>query len=217
MISQENIYNMKFLKKYRLFESKVIGFEDNKQGNFVVVAGGPGSGKSFVSHNLINLKDYKYVNVDTLRELMAKKLNLDLKNPEDNLKILKMTYTTSDPRNRTIRFLKNFLKIEKNELPNIIFDAGGGQTDVIRTINSLAKELNYETTLVHVKTDIDIALERNRKRERVLSDEMVIDYHDRVKKSIKILKDIFDNVWQVNNNEKWDLINRPSDRIFKLK
>lgn len=205
---------MKYLK---IFENRVVNFEDKNQGNFVVMAGGPGAGKSFVSHNLINLKDYKYVNVDILRELLAKKLGYDLGNPKDNLKILQMTHTTSDPRNPTIKFLKNFLKIERNFLPNIIFDAGGGQTDVMRTVENLAKNLGYSTTLVYVKTDLEIALERNRKRERTLSDEMVIDYHDRVQKSVEILKDIFDNYWEVNNNDKYDLVNRLWDRIHKIK
>ena len=72
------------------------------------------------------------------RERMAKQLGLDLENPEHNQYILKITYTTSDPRNLTIKHLKqllNYLIVNfKKQLPNILFDAGGGQVDVVREI-----------------------------------------------------------------------------------
>ena len=172
---------------------------------------------SFVTGNLLGLRDFKLVNVDTFREAMARKLGLDLGDPEDNMKILQMTHTTSDPRNRTVRHLKQFLSIPKDRKPNIVFDAGGGQTEVMKTVHELAKNIGYETTLVYVKTDLDTALARNRQRERTLKDEMVIDYHNLVKQSIDILKDVFDNVWEVDNSEIWDHTDRPTDRIEKTK
>ena len=210
---------MKYIKKYSemINESKIVGFDNSNEGNFVVIAGGPGAGKSFVTSNLLNLRDFKLVNVDAYREAMAKKLGLDLGDPEDNMKILQMTYTTSDPRNKTVRFLKNFLGIPQNHKPNIVFDAGGGQTEVMKSVHDLAKEIGYTTTLVHVKTDIETALQRNQERERTLRPQMVIDYHNLVNDSIDHLKGIFDNVWEVDNSKQWDMVNRPTDRIKKTK
>ena len=43
------------IKEELLLEEKVINF-DTPNNNFVVVAGGPGAGKSFITRNLINLK-----------------------------------------------------------------------------------------------------------------------------------------------------------------
>jgi len=209
---------LKKFNEFKLFENKIVGFDTPKEGNFVFIAGGPGAGKSFASSNLLNLKDYKYVNVDTFRELIAKKLNLDLGNPNDNMKILDMSYTTSDPRNKTIKHLKSFLKIpKKGPLTNIVFDAGAGQTEVMEVIHGLAKEAGYETTLVSVETDLEVALKRNSERERTLKDEMVIDYHDKVKHSLKKISPLFDNIWVVDNTEKWDFVNRPHDKITKIK
>lgn len=215
---------MRYLRRFKSFdnleslnEARVVGFDNENEGNFVVVAGGPGSGKSFATGNLINLRDFKLVNVDKFRESMARKLGLDLGNPDDNMEILKMTHTTSDPRNRTIRHLKQFLSIPKDRLPNIVFDAGGGQTEVMKTVNELAKSIGYTTTLVFVKTDIEVALKRNKERERTLKDDMVIDYHNLVNNSIDILRDVFDNVWEIDNTEVWDHVNRPTDRIKKTK
>ena len=113
------------IKKLMLLESKMVGF-DNPDGNFVIIAGGPGSGKSYVTQNFINLPDYKQFNVDNYRVSLAKKLWGDqwkenISTEEGYDKILGMSHTTSDPRNLTIRFLKNFLDTERNEIPNIVF------------------------------------------------------------------------------------------------
>jgi predicted kinase len=211
---------LKLFKDFSLNEERVVGFDDENKGNFVVMMGGPGSGKSFTSGNLLNLKNYKYINVDTYRENLAKKLGLDIKNPEDNQKILDMTYTTSDPRNKTIQFLKKFLQLKSDsdtELPNVVFDAGGSQVEVIKDVLKLAKAAGYETTLVYVRTDLEVALDRNRQRDRTLADEMVIDYWNKCENTFEMLSKEYDNVWVVFNNEPYDFINRPTDRIKKIK
>jgi dephospho-CoA kinase len=185
---------MKYLKLFENFsinEAKVVNF-NQKNGNFVVIGGGPGSGKSFVSENLINLDNYKYFNVDRFREFLAKKWWGDewkekISTDEGYDEILKASYTTSDPRNRTINFLRQFLQTDRRgELTNIMWDAGAGQTPVIEAIHNLAKEAGYETTIIYVETDEDVALQRNRKRDRSLPDEMVLDYRDKVNKAKEV-------------------------------
>ena len=42
------------IKEELLKEEKVVNF-DKPNNNFVVIAGGPGAGKSFITQNLINL------------------------------------------------------------------------------------------------------------------------------------------------------------------
>ena len=96
-----------------LSEEKMVNF-DSPINNFVVIAGGPGAGKSFITNNLINLDNVRSFNVDQVRVMTAKKLWGDkwgemISTPEGYQKILDMTYTTSDPRNLTVKYLKNFL------------------------------------------------------------------------------------------------------------
>ena len=54
------------IKRLMLIESRVVGF-DKPHGNFVIIAGGPGAGKSYVTQNFIDLPDYKQFNVDNYR------------------------------------------------------------------------------------------------------------------------------------------------------
>ena len=63
----------KVLKKEILKEDKVVNF-DQLSNNFVVIAGGPGAGKSFITRNLINLDNVKEFNVDQVRVMTAKKI-----------------------------------------------------------------------------------------------------------------------------------------------
>jgi predicted kinase len=210
----------KFDDYNNLNEHKVISFK-KPQGNFVVMTGSPGAGKSMIASNFVNLNGYKYVNVDLHRERKAKQLGLDLENPEHNQYILNITYTTSDPRNATIKQLKALLTDIalrcRKQLPNILFDAGGGQVEVIKAILELAKEAGYITTMVYVKADLGVCLKRNRERQRKLPEDMVIQYYNTIIRAYKELIPFYDNVWVVDNNNKVVLDKRPDDKITKVK
>ena len=109
-----NEFIKNIIKEELLKEEKVVNFK-SPTNNFVVIAGGPGAGKSFITQNLVNLDNVKNFNVDQVRIMTAKKLWGDeweenISTPEGYQKILDMTFTTSDPRNKTVKFLKNFLK-----------------------------------------------------------------------------------------------------------
>ncbi len=209
------------ITKVLMTEAKVVGF-DRQDNNFVVVAGGPGAGKSFVSRNLIDLPGVKEFNVDNYRVHLAKKLWGDewetkISTPEGYQEILKQSFTTSDPRNVTVRFLKMFLQQDRKELPNVVFDAGGGQQKVMEDVWRLANDNGYETTLIYVKTSLGIAHERNEKRSRSLAPEMVTSYHQLVSDNIGNMVDKFDHVWVVNNDSPYDLASRPHETIEKVK
>lgn len=204
-----------------LIESRVVGF-DKPHGNFVIIAGGPGAGKSYVTQNFIDLPDYKQFNVDNYRVSLAKKIWGDqwkenISTEEGYNKILDMSYTTSDPRNLTIRFLKNFLEVERNHTPNIVYDAGGGQREVMNDVINLAKENGFNVTIVHVVTELDKALERNQERDRSLPRDMVIDYHDKVRRVVKDLIPMVDNYWIVDNTHDLPVGERASGSINRIK
>tara|TARA_R110002020_G_scaffold258332_2_gene472092 strand:- start:1549 stop:2481 length:933 start_codon:yes stop_codon:yes gene_type:complete len=209
------------IEKVLMTEAKVVGF-DRPDNNFIVVAGGPGAGKSFVSRNLIDLPGIKEFNVDNYRVHLAKKLwgdewEANISTPEGYEEILSKSFTTSDPRNVTVRFLKQFLQQDRKELPNVVFDAGGGQKQVMEDVWRLANENGYETTLIYVKTSLGVAHERNQKRSRSLPPEMVTNYHQLVSDNIGNMMDKFDHVWAVNNDSPYDLASRPHETIEKIK
>ena len=204
-----------------LREDKMVNF-DQLTNNFVVIAGGPGAGKSFITRNLINLDNVKEFNVDQVRIMTAKKLWGDeweemISTPDGYQKILDMTYTTSDPRNLTVKNLKNFLSQDRNQPVNVIYDAGGGQEQVMKDVHKIAKDSGMVTNLVYVRTPLELAQIRNDERPRSLPDDMVAQYHQKVRDNMRNMIPIFDNVWTVDNKELIDLSDRPSDNIEKIK
>lgn len=195
---------------------------DSPNNNFVVIAGGPGAGKSFITRNLINLENVKEFNVDQVRVMTAKKLWGDdwqenISTPEGYQKILDMTYTTSDPRNLTVKYLKNFLRQDRDHQINVVYDAGGGQEQVMKDVHAIAKDSGMITNLIYVRTPLELAQIRNDERPRSLPDDMVAQYHQKVKDNMRNMIPIFDNVWTVDNKELIDLSDRPSDNIEKIK
>jgi len=209
-------------KQLRLVvEDKMVNF-NSPTNNFVVIAGGPGAGKSFITRNLINLDNVKEFNVDQVRVMTAKKLWGDdwqenISTPEGYQKILDMTYTTSDPRNLTVKYLKNFLTQNRDQPVNVVYDAGGGQEQVMKDVHSIAKDSGMDTNLIYVRTPLELAQIRNDERPRSLPDDMVAQYHQKVKENMRNMIPIFDNVWTVDNKELIDLSDRPSDNIEKIK
>tara|TARA_R100001163_G_C5040030_1_gene178373 strand:+ start:499 stop:1152 length:654 start_codon:yes stop_codon:yes gene_type:complete len=209
------------LNEELLKEEKVVNF-NSPTNNFVVIAGGPGAGKSFITRNLINLDNVKEFNVDQVRVMTAKKLWGDdweenISTPDGYQQILNMTYTTSDPRNLTVKFLKQFLEQERDQSVNVVYDAGGGQEQVMKDVHKLAKDNGFNTTLVYVRTPLELAQLRNQERPRSLPPEMVAQYHQKVKDNMRNMIPIFDNVWTVDNKELIDLSDRPSENIEKIK
>jgi predicted kinase len=204
-----------------LLEDKMVNF-DQLSNNFVVIAGGPGAGKSFITRNLINLDNVKEFNVDQVRVMTAKKLWGDeweemISTPDGYQKILDMTYTTSDPRNLTVKYLKNFLSQDRDQSVNVIYDAGGGQEQVMKDVHKIAKDSGMVTNLVYVRTPLELAQIRNDERPRSLPDDMVAQYHQKVRDNMRNMIPIFDSVWIVDNKELIDLSDRPSDNIEKIK
>ena len=202
-------------------EEKVVNFT-NPDNNFVVIAGGPGAGKSFITQNLINLDNIKNFNVDQVRVMTAKKLWGDkwqemISTPAGYQKILDMTYTTSDPRNLTVKYLKNFLGADRNQPVNVVYDAGGGQEQVMKDVHKIAKDSGMITNLVYVRTPLELAQTRNDARPRSLPDDMVAQYHQKVRDNMRNMIPLFDNVWIVDNKELIDLSDRPSENIEKIK
>ena len=168
------------------------------------------------------MDNVKNFNVDQVRVMTAKKLWGDeweenISTPEGYQKILDMTFTTSDPRNKTVKFLKNFLEYERNQPVNVVYDAGGGQEQVMKDVHKLAKDNGFNTTLVYVRTPLELAQMRNDERPRSLPSDMVAQYHQKVKDNMRNMIPIFDNVWTVDNKELIDLSDRPSENIEKIK
>ena len=134
----------------------------------VFLAGGPGSGKSFiVGKTALTALGLKLINSDDAFEIQLKKIGLDT-TPED---IFSPAGQAVRGKAKALTKLKQ--KLALNGRLGLVVDGTGKDFDKIKRQSDELKRIGYETGMIFVNTDLDTALARNRARKRTLPDEDV--------------------------------------------
>ena len=124
------------------------------------LAGGPGSGKSFVTNNAFGGTGLKTINSDTAFERSLKKNGLSLKMPEDEAEARDIL------RDRAKAMTGSQLDLSIKGRLGLVIDGTGRDYDKIKEQKALLDLLGYDCYMVFVNTSLEVALERNSKRER---------------------------------------------------
>ena len=126
------------------------------------LAGGPGSGKSYVVKRGTGGLGLKIVNSDDIFEKYLKDAGLSMKmpkseeEPRDKLRDRAKRVTAA----RQANYLEGRL--------GLIIDGTGKDYDKIATQATKLKQLGYDVHMIFVNTSLETALERNAKRERTV-------------------------------------------------
>ena len=193
------------MKIYKTFESFLQeGVNDPGILKAFFMAGGPGSGKSYVAGELFALpqsEDYgtvsydnglKLVNSDKNFEILLKKANIDMAEL--------MTLLKTDPdawqkamqvRARAKRLTQNMQEgYIKGRLGMIIDGTGKNYKKIEGQVERL-RSLGYECYMVFVNTSLAVAQERNAARDRKLPVDMVTQMWDEVQQNIGKFQRLF--------------------------
>ena len=174
------------------------------------LAGGPGSGKSYVVKKSTGGTGLKIVNSDDAFEKMLKQAGLSLKMPDDELiprdKIRDKAKALTDKRRRN--YVEGRL--------GLVIDGTGKDYNKITTQASDLKQIGYDVHMIFVNTSLDVALANNKKRARTLKDSIVKDSWNAVQKNMGKFQNYFGsrNFIIVDNNEV-DKDGRLFDKVFK--
>jgi shikimate kinase len=134
----------------------------------VFLAGGPGSGKSFiVGKTALTTLGLKLINSDDAFEVQLKKIGLDT-TPEDIF-----SPAGQAVRGKAKALTKLRQKLALNGRLGLVIDGTGKDFDKIKRQSDELKRIGYETGMIFVNTDLDTALARNKARKRTLPDEDV--------------------------------------------
>jgi shikimate kinase len=160
------------------------------------MAGGPGSGKSYVARRTTGGLGMKMVNSDDIYEKMLNDAGLDT-TPED-------IYSDQGQEIRgrakgvTKRMQGNFLE---GRLGLIIDGTGKDYDKIAKQVQGL-KALGYECYMIFVNTSLDTAQEQNAKRKRTLPAREVADMWNAVQNNIGKFQRLFGsaNFIIVDNN-----------------
>jgi dephospho-CoA kinase len=203
---------MKYVPTYEQFLQKLNeGVNDPSIFKAIFLAGGPGSGKSFVVNKVTGGLGYKIVNVDDIYEIELKKHGLKT-TPEDIF----------SPKGQEIRGRAKDLttKLADNYIAGrlgLIIDGTGKDFDKIKVQSDALKELGYETYMVFVNTSLDVALERNEKRARTLKPSLVEKMWRAVQDNIGKFQNYFgsNNFIIVDNNNADESSKAVFDKVWK--
>jgi shikimate kinase len=179
----------------------------------IFLAGGPGSGKSYVVRRTTGGLGMKIVNSDDIYEKMLNDAGLET-TPEDIFSD-KGQEIRVRAKGVTKRMQGNFLEGRLG----LIIDGTGKDYDKIAKQVAGLKNIGYECYMVFVNTSLDTAQERNKKRKRTLPEKQVEEMWKGVQKNIGKFQSLFGSSSMIivdNNNAGEDVFEKVWKRIAML-
>ena len=197
----------------------MLTFQDLQEGVYdpnilkaFFLAGGPGSGKSYVVKRTTGGLGMKIVNSDNAFEKLLKDAGLSLKMPPEE----------EEPREKVRgRAKKITAKRQMNYIQGrlgLIIDGTGREYDRISKQARELEGLGYDTHMIFVNTSIDVALERNAKRARSVPTSIVVNSWKATQANIGKFQNLFGNNFIIldNNDADEDMMFQIYKRVKKL-
>lgn len=179
----------------------------------IFLAGGPGSGKSYVVRRTTGGLGMKVVNSDDIYEKMLKDAGLEA-TPEDIFSDEGQAIRVR-AKATTKRMQGNFLQGRLG----LIIDGTGKDFDKIAKQVAGLKNLGYDCHMIFVNTSLDTAQERNRMRSRTLPEDEVTKMWNGVQQNIGKFQRLFGASSMIivdNNDAGEDVFNKVWKRIAML-
>ena len=144
-----------------------IRFQDLQEGLYdpnifkaFFLAGGPGSGKTFVTRNAFGGTGLRQINSDSAFENALRKHGLSLKMPEDEAEARDIL------RARAKGTTDKTMDLSIKGRLGMVIDGTGRDYDKIANQKAILQQLGYDCYMIFVNTSLEVALERNKRRER---------------------------------------------------
>lgn len=151
----------------------------------VFLAGGPGSGKSFVANKMLSGTGLRTVNSDDIYEYMMGKAGKEL--TPDNI----YSDEGQEIRNRAKQITKNKEASHIEGRLGLIIDGTGKDVAKVQKASEQLKSLGYETMMLFVNTSEDVAQDRNAARARSLPKEQVTKMWQTVQQNLMKFQQLF--------------------------
>ena len=180
----------------RTFQDLQEGVYDPNILKAFFLAGGPGSGKSYVVKRGTGGLGMKIVNSDDIFEKYLKDAGLSMKMPKSE----------EEPRDKLRARAKQVTAARKANYVEgrlgLIIDGTGHDYDKIATQATKLKQLGYDVHMIFVNTSLDTALKRNAKRPRSVPRSIVTKSWNDVQKNMGKFSQYFrQNFMVVDNND----------------
>ena len=174
------------MKIHHIIEKKLEeGPNDPHIFKAVFLAGGPGSGKTFVANKMLSGTGLRPINSDEVYEYLMTKQGLEM-DPD----------VISSPQGQELRDKAKEIsrKRERHYLDGrigLIIDGTGKNIEKYATMVQKLKAIGYEVAMLYVNTSLEVAQERNLQRKRSLQPAMVKNMWNEVQDNMMQFQQIF--------------------------
>ena len=176
------------MKIHDILETEQVleGSNDPHIFKAVFLAGGPGSGKSYVANKLLTGGGLKPLNSDDVYEYLARKHNIDLSDPE-----VVGSSKGQEIRNRAKEITKTREDLYLDGRLGLVIDGTGKDVSKVSVTKKQLGELGYDTMMLFVNTSEEVAQQRNAERARTIPTDMVKVMWQRVQQNIMKFQQVF--------------------------
>ena len=175
------------------------GLQDPNIFKAFFLAGGPGSGKSYVVRYSTGGTGLRVVNSDDVFEKYLKDAGLSMKMPPEEWE----ANQKERARAKKVTASRKANYIEGRI--GMVIDGTGKEYDKIRQQKADLEALGYDTHMIFVNTSIDVALERNAARERTVPEDVAITSWKAVQGNLGKFSSLFRGSFvPVDNNQADD-------------
>ena len=202
----------------KTFQDLQEGLNDPNIFKAFFLAGGPGSGKSYVVRATTGGTGLRIVNSDDLFEKYLKDAGFDM-----DMSTVKAE-REKEERDKMRDRAKKLTRTRMGDVTTgkggylegrigLIIDGTGKDYDKIAKQATQLKQLGYDVHMIFVNTSLDTALERNAKRERTVPEDVAVKSWNAVQRNIGKFSQYFrQNFVVVDNNDATEDVMTP---VFK--
>ena len=203
-------YKKDLAKKLKLILAEGV----NDPGIFkaVFLAGGPGSGKTYVVKQIFGIPDrfnismsgMKMVNSDKELKYLLRKYGFgtDLDKMPDEVFDDLTTPGKSGLRKFSKELTKQRMKLYQQGKLGMIIDGTGHDFRKIQTMKKELEDDGYDTYMVFVNTSLEVAQKRNQERDRILPPNLLEKSWKDVQKNLGSFQALFNNNFVIVDNSK---------------
>jgi cytidylate kinase len=202
----------------KTFQDLQEGLQDPNIFKAFFLAGGPGSGKSYVVRSTTGGTGLRIVNSDDIFEKYLKDAGFDM-----DMSTAKAE-REAEERDKMRKRAKKLTRTRMGDVTTgkggylegrigLIIDGTGKDYDKIAKQATQLKQLGYDVHMIFVNTSLDTALERNAKRERTVPTDVATRSWNAVQRNIGKFSQYFrQNFVVVDNNDADEDVMTP---VFK--
>ena len=208
------------LKKKLFVEMITEGVDDPGILKCVFLAGGPGSGKSYIAKEIfgvgksaissVSAGGLKLVNSDTAFEKALKDNGINSKDlgkfEKEDPKMWDFIAGEDNPnsiRNQAKKITKQQQAFYEAGRLGMIIDGTGDEVTKIKEKKKHAESLGYDCYMVFVNTSLEVALERNATRDRTLSEKLVTEIWKACQNNLGAFQSLFSGNFIIVDNTEY--------------